>query len=312
MLPAMAADGAVVVGGEALVDLVVEPSGALRAHSGGGPFNTARALGRLEQPAMFLGRMSRDRFGVRMREELAEDGVNLDAVVDTDDPTTLALAELDAAGAARYRFYSEGTSVPGLTVEDALAALPADVAVLHVGTLGLMLEPVGGALAAAAERVADRALIMVDPNIRPVLIPDRARYMSRLAGTLRHTHVVKVSEDDLEWLAPDSGPADAARGLLADGPAVALVTMGGEGALVVTAEDETMVAAPRVQVVDTIGAGDAFSGGFLAYWRMRELGTGALADRSAVAAATEFACRVAALTCARAGASPPRLSELET
>jgi fructokinase len=308
----MDGDGAVVVGGEALVDLVLGPSGELAAHSGGGPFNTARTLGRLEQRVLFLGRLSRDRFGQRMRAELAEDGVRLDAVVETDDPTTLALAEVDAAGAARYRFYTAGTSAPGLTRQEALGALPDDVQILHVGTLGLMLEPVAGALRDAVERVAGRALVMVDPNIRPTLIADRAEYRARLGATFRHTHVIKVSEDDLEWLDPGAGPAEAARGLLADGPAVALVTMGGDGALVVTYGDEVMVPAPRVEVVDTIGAGDAFSGGFVAYWRMRELGTDALGERSAVAAAAGFACRVAALTCARAGASPPRLSELGT
>jgi fructokinase len=302
--------GAVVVGGEALVDLVLGPVGELEAHSGGGPFNTARALGRLEQPVLFLGRLSSDRFGRRMRAELEEDGVRLDAVVDTDDPTTLAVAEIDAAGAASYRFYTEGTSAPGLTPETARAALPDDVAMLHVGTLGLVLEPMATALADLAERAAGRALVMVDPNVRPVLIGDRLGYRARLAAVLRHTDVVKASDDDLAWLEPDRGPADAARSLLADGPSVALVTRGSKGALVVTADCEVEVAAPPVAVVDTIGAGDSFSGGFLAYLRMRGLGSEALDDRSAVTDAASFACRVAALTCARPGASPPRLSEL--
>jgi fructokinase len=306
----MDADGAVVVAGEALVDLVLGPEGELTAHSGGGPFNTARTIARLEQPVQFLGRLSSDRFGARMREELADDGVGLDAVVDTEEPTTLALAEVDAAGAARYRFYTEGTSAPGLTREQALGALPDDVAMLHVGTLGLMLEPIASALGEAVERVAGRALVMVDPNIRPVLLGDRAGYRARLASILRHSHVIKVSEDDLEWFDRDAGLAEASRGLLADGAAVALVTCGGEGALVVTLDDEFMVPAPRVEVVDTIGAGDAFSGGFMASWRMRGLGAEALSDRDAVAEGARFACTVAALTCARAGASPPRLSEL--
>jgi fructokinase len=302
--------GAVVVAGEALVDLVLGPDGELAAHSGGGPFNTARTVGRLEQPVDFLGRMSRDRFGARMREELAQDGVGLAGVVETEEPTTLALAEVDAAGAARYRFYTEGTSVPGLTREEALAALPDDVAMLHIGTLGLMLEPIASSLQDAVERVAGRALVMVDPNIRPVLLDDRAHYRGRLAAIFRDTHVIKVSEDDLSWFDAGAGVGEASRGLLADGPAVALVTCGGEGALVVTADEEIMVPAPRVEVVDTIGAGDAFSGGFLAYWRMRELGTDELGDMSAVTEAARFACRVAALTCSRAGASPPRLSDL--
>ena len=131
----------IVVGGEALVDLVAGVGGELDAHLGGGPFNCARTLGRLEQPVAYLGRISNDRFGVQLRERLVEDGVALDCVVATDDPTTLALAELDEEGAATYRFYSGGTSVPGLTPEDALAVLPPSVEMVHVGTLGLVFEP---------------------------------------------------------------------------------------------------------------------------------------------------------------------------
>jgi fructokinase len=300
----------VVVGGEALVDLVLAPDGALRAHLGGGPFNTARSLGRLEQPVLYLGRLSSDRFGERLRARLSEDGVGLDAVVDTDDLTTLALAEIDESGSASYRFYTERTSVPGLTAEAARAVVPDDVATLHVGSLGLMLEPIASALADAAERLAGRALVMVDPNIRPLLIDDRTSYRARLSGVLRHTDVVKASDADLEWLEPGAGPAEAARALLTGGARVALVTLGAGGALVVTDADEVAVPAPRVEVVDTIGAGDAFSGGFLAQWRMRGRDSGALSDVGAVADAAEFACKVAALTCTRPGASPPRLDEV--
>ena len=128
----------IVVGGEALVDLVAGGGGELDAHLGGGPFNCARTLGRLEQPVAYLGRISGDRFGRQLRAQLEEDAVSLDCVVDTDDPTTLALAELDDEGAATYRFYSEGTSVPGLTPEAALGVLPERVEMVHVGTLGLV------------------------------------------------------------------------------------------------------------------------------------------------------------------------------
>jgi fructokinase len=248
-------DGVIVVGGEGLVDLVVGPDGELGAHPGGGPFNTARTLGRLEQPVLYLGRISEDRFGRRLRGELADAGVRLDAVVPTSDPTTLALAETDAHGAASYRFYTDGTSVPGLTVEDALEALPDRVEVLHVGTLGLMLESVRTALEAAIAAVADHALVIVDPNVRPTLIPDRAAYRRRLGTTLRRSHVVKASVDDLVWLEPGTPPADAARGLLAEGPAAVLMTDGGDGVEVVTPAGQHHVPAPQVEVVDTIGVG---------------------------------------------------------
>ena len=300
----------VVVGGEALVDLVPHQAGELRAHAGGGPYNTARTLGRLDQDVHFLGCLSDDGFGALLRGQLLEDGVRLDTVVETPLPTTLALAELDEHGAATYRFYSEGTSAPALEPEAALNALPERVDFLHVGTLGLVMEPTAMALQAVVEAVADRALIMVDPNCRPTFIPDRGTYRRSLAATLSFAHVVKVSNDDLEYLEPGVEPIRAARTLLEDGPCVALVTLGGEGALIVTADGETVVAAPKIEVVDTIGAGDAFGGGFIAYWRMKGLARDALGDAAAVRAATTFACVVAARTCERAGANPPRLSDL--
>ena len=310
---AVSSEGAIVVGGEALVDLVREPAaGTLRAHEGGGPYNTARALARLEQPVRFLGCLSSDLFGGRLREGLVGEGVEVDDALTTPLPTTLALAELDETGSAVYSFYTQGTSAPALTPQDALAALPADVAMLHVGTLGLVLEPVASALNAVVEELADRALVMVDPNCRPTVIPDRAAYRRALATTLRHAHVVKASADDLRWLDPERTPVQAAGALLRDGPRVVLVTDGGEGAIVVTAAgDELRVPAPHVTVVDTIGAGDAFSAGFLAWWRLRGLGRDDLADLDAVRDATAFACVVAARTCERAGASPPRLAELD-
>jgi fructokinase len=302
----------IVVGGEALVDLVAGGGGELDAHLGGGPFNCARTLGRLEQPVAYLGRISNDRFGVQLRERLEQDGVALDCVVATDDPTTLALAELDEEGAATYRFYVEGTSVPGLTPEAALATLPERVEMVHVGTLGLVYEPTAAALEAVVEKVAGEALVMVDLNIRPLAVPDPEGYRARIDRLLPRTDVVKASDDDLAWLDPDRDAADAARELLAAGPSVVLLTRGGEGVTVVTAAGANDVPAEKVDVVDTIGAGDAFGGGFLAWWRRAGLGAGDLGDVDAVLEATRFACVVAGRTVERAGASPPRLAEVAT
>ena len=299
----------IVVGGEALVDLVAGGEGELAAHLGGGPFNCARTLGRLEQPVAYLGRLSKDRFGAQLRERLREDGVSLDMVVETEDPTTLALAELDEDGAATYRFYSGGTSVPGLTPEAALAAMPPSVEMVHVGTLGLVFEPIADALEAVVEH-ATGALAMVDLNIRPLAIHDAASYRARIGRLLPLTHVVKASDDDLAWLDPDHRAVEAARALLDTGPTVVLLTRGGEGVTVVTADGETDVPALRVEVVDTIGAGDAFGGGFLAWWRRAGLGVGDLARTDEVLEATRFACVVAGRTVERAGASPPRLAEV--
>jgi fructokinase len=286
----------IVVVGEALIDLAVAPDGAIRAHPGGGPFNVARTLGRLGTPVTFIGRVSRDGFGQRLRAALLRDGVTNGGIVDTDDPTTLAVAELDVDGAARYRFYLEGTSAPGLQPEDALERLPDGVTALHVGTLALAVAPAVDAVLAVAERLAGRALVMVDPNCRPGIGGTKAR----LDAILPFTDVVKVSEEDLALLG--ATPAS----LLASGPRVVLVTRGAAGATIVTSTATTDVPAPRIQVADTIGAGDAFGAAFLASWQ------DAGGTPAALETAGRFAVAVAARTCERPGAEPPWRSELSS
>jgi len=300
----------ILVGGEALVDLVLSDGDEVGAHLGGGPFNCARTLGRLEEPVAYLGRISSDRFGLRLRAQLEADGVGLEAVVATDDPTTLALAELDADSAATYRFYRDGTSAGGLTVEDALAVIPDGVEMIHAGTLGLIFEPTATAMEAVIEQLAETTLVMIDLNCRPSAITDPDGYRARLDRLLRRCDVVKASDADLEYLDPGRPDVEAARALLELGPAVVLLTRGAKGATVLWAGGETEVEAPRVEVADTIGAGDAFGGGFLAWWRREALGADDLQRTDAVVEATRFACLVAARTCERPGASPPRLAEL--
>lgn len=298
----------ILVAGEALYDLVVDGDGTLEGHPGGGPFNTARAIGRLGQPLAFLGRLSSDRLGATLERMLADDGVRLDAVVHSDRPTTLALADIDEHGGASYRFYETGTSAPGLSPEAALHALPDDVAVLHIGTLGLVLEPLATALEAVVSQLAGHALVAVDPNCRPSAIADRASYRARLGRVLARSDLVKVSEDDLAWLAPERPALAAAHELLGLGPAVVLLTRGARGAAVVTSQAEVAVPPVAAKVADTIGAGDAFNGGFLAWWRSHGLGREELARLEPVVEAAHFAALVAARTVERPGASPPTLA----
>jgi fructokinase len=306
----MSAPAVAVVTGEALIDLVLAADGSLVGHPGGGPYNVARTLGRLEEPVAYLGRISTDGFGRRLRDELEADGVQLDAVVATDDPTTLALAELDDTGAATYHFYEAGTSAPGLTAVEAAAALPGAVGTFYLGTLGLVFEPMATTLEGLLGRMGPETLVALDPNCRPTMIDDPAAFRGRLTRLLARTDVLKASEDDLAWLEPDGDPVSTARELIGGEGAVALVTLGGAGAVAVTATESCAVSAPRVEVVDTIGAGDAFMGAFLAYWRRRGLGRADLRRLDELARAASFACRVAAITCSRAGADPPRWDEL--
>jgi fructokinase len=298
---------AILVGGEALYDLVVTADGAIAAHPGGGPFNTARTIGRLGQPVAFLGRLSTDRLGATHERMLADDGVDLGCVTRTAEPTTLALASLDAIGAASWSFYATGTAAAGLTPQDALAALPARVAALHVGTLGLVLEPLATALEAVVQRLAGETLVVVDPNCRPQAIDDPQAFRVRLERVLAFADLVKVSEEDLAWLDPGRSRTAAARELLERGPRAVLLTRGPDGATVITAGADTPIAPVPTEVVDTIGAGDAFGGAFLAWWTSHGLGSADLAQDALVVEAAEFAAVVAARTVAQAGASPPGL-----
>jgi fructokinase len=153
-------------------------------------------------------------------------------------------------------------------------------------------------------------MVAVDPNCRPDVIADAAAYRRRLKWILARTHLLKVSEEDVAFLDPDRDPVKATRALLVDGPAVGILTRGGDGAVVVTPECAVEVHPPAIDVVDTIGAGDAFAGGFLAWWRERGLTRDDLGTIDLAVEAATFACLVAARTCSRPGAEPPYRSEL--
>jgi fructokinase len=301
----------IVVAGEALIDLILHPDDHLTVIPGGGPFNTARTIGRLGVEVAFLGRLSTDRFGGILAAALASDGVDLRWAVRTEAPSTLAVAELDAAGSASYRFHLAETSAPGLTLEDTLTVLRSEPRAIHVGTLGLVVDPMASALAAGIARAGNATLVMVDPNCRPRVIPDRDAYLARLQLVLARADVVKVSADDLTYMAPGSPPVEAARALLTDGTGVVLLTDGAGPVTVATRAFTFELPVPRTETVDTVGSGDAFGGAFLARWVERGLGRADLDDEAALREAVVLAIKVASLTCQRPGADPPYRSELD-
>lgn len=307
----------VVVCGEALIDRIAGTDSP-----GGGPFTTARALARLGIPTEFLGRLSTDTFGQQLRDQLAADGADLSLTSFGPEPTTLAIADVDPDGHAAYRFIIDGTSAPNLTRQMLPASLPSGVRALHVGTLGLVFQPMATTIAGLVEREHENLLVMVDPNIRtsalsllsPSLLQGEGRgggYRARLDRIIAESTIVKASDADIEWLYPEVELESAARALLARGPRLVVVTLGADGAFGVGAGTEVRVAAPVVEVVDTIGAGDAFGAGLLAWlYDHDRLSRDLHLERQELRAALQFACLVASITCTRAGADPPRRAEL--
>ncbi len=301
----------IAVTGEALIDLVAGQDGCLIARPGGGPFNTARTIGRLGLAPAFLGRLSADRFGRLLRASLDADGVTPAVTGPTDAPTTLAVVDVDPAGSPRYRFYTDGTSAPALEYPALAGALPAGVTALYAGGLALVMEPVATSIdRLIASDLPPGALLMIDPNCRPEAITDRRGYLARLSRILRRADVAKVSAEDLDYLAPGTPAAAAAAALLGQGPALVLLTDGPQPARAFLRDEVISADVPPVTVADTVGAGDAFGGAFLAWWSGNELTRADLHRPGPVREALQAAAEVASLTCTRVGAEPPWLAEV--
>lgn len=291
--------------GEALIDMLPR-DGAFTPHAGGSVFNTAIALGRLGAPVQFFSGLSSDLFGDILRAELAASKVDSTPAHIADRPTTLAFVTL-TDGHASYAFYDENTAGRMLTADN-LPDTAADA--VFFGGISLVVEPCAAAYTALMAQVAPTAVTMIDPNIRPSFITDEAAYRARLTQMFARADIIKTSDEDLEWI---TGGTDAS--VLFDGTdvQVILLTRGAEGVTVLTRDAAADVPAQKAQVVDTVGAGDTFSAGFLA-----DLETAGLLTKSALSAASmddltraaAFGARVAAITVARAGANPPWASEL--
>jgi fructokinase len=302
--------GPIVVGGECLVDVITDAAGDVREVPGGGPFNTARTIGRLGGRVVFLGCVSRDRLGERLMSELAADGVDLSRVVRTGAPTTIAHATLDPTGAASYRFEIEGTAAPSLGPEDALRALDPVPSAIHVGTLGLVFDPTGASLEHLVDRASAGTLVMLDPNARPSAIPDLAAWRERIRRIAGRADVIRASVDDLLVLDDRSDVLAAGRSLAELGALVLLTDGGRPVRLISVAFPTVLLPLPTGPVVDTVGAGDVFGGAFLAWWLDQGLGRSALRDPGAVTMGVRVALAAAAITCSRAGADPPSRAEL--
>ena len=302
--------------GEALIDMLPRTSTlgepAFAPYAGGAVFNTAIALGRLGAPSAFFSGVSNDMLGEILADTLTAAKVDTQYLARSDLPTTVAFVKL-VNGQATYAFYDEGTAGRMLST-DQMPNLPADVSTLFLGGISLVNDPAASTYEALQARECGIRVTMVDPNIRPGFIQGKeAEYRARIERMIARADIVKLSDEDLHWLAGAGDLTQLARGILTKGPKLVFITEGAAGARAVTASQDRFVAAQKITVVDTVGAGDTFNAGTLAALHkagaLTKAGIATLSDATLDAALT-LGTRAAAITCARAGANPPWANEL--
>ncbi len=301
--------------GEALIDMLPRRSTAdepaFAPYAGGAVFNTAIALGRLGAPVEFFSGLSTDLFGQQLVRVLAESKAGTRYAHFSPRPTTLAFVDLKD-GHASYVFYDEGTAGRMLSPEN-LPHLADDVEALLFGAISLIPEPCGSTYEALMAREHGQRVTMLDPNIRPGFIPDRARHAERIRRMVAMADIVKLSDEDLSWFGEAGSPEDVIRDWLDRGPKLIVLTQGGKGATGYSRDHVVPVAPRKVEVVDTVGAGDTFNAGILASLHEQGLLTKAgvaSLSKDAIGAALDLGARAAAVTVSRAGANPPWRHEL--
>ena len=296
--------------GEALIDFLpvngTEGKTAFQPFNGGSIYNVAIALGRLGRPVGFFGGLSTDFFGQQLTQGLRDSGVDLAQAVMNDRPSTLAFVRFND-GEPEYAFFDEG-SVGRMLAENDLTGLPDEVTALHFGSISLIHDPAGATLEALARQQHGRRVVSFDPNIRPGQIKDREAYMRRFDAMMSIVDIVKLSNADLAWIAPNKDIGETASTWLEAGAKVVTITRGAQGAIAYHADGVIECGPPPVRVADTIGAGDTFMAGLLAALdRQGVLTTDGLSsmNRDTLTGGLEYAARAASVTVSRPGADPP-------
>jgi fructokinase len=302
--------------GEALIDMLPrqlpDGSNVFLPVSGGAIFNTAIALGRLGFSTGFVSGVSADMFGDQLIESLEQSGVSTKYCVRKDKPSTLAFVKL-TNGHAEYSFYDENSAGRLLEYSE-IPEIPSDAKAMHFGAISLIPEPCGSTYETLMSQHSPNLVISFDPNIRPSFITDVEAHRDRMERMAAMSDIIKVSDEDLAWIANGADEKGLLQNWLANGCSVVIMTRGAEGASLYTKNGEISVPPVKAEVVDTVGAGDTFNAGFLG--GLEEQG---ILTKSALASASKdqllnagnLAAKVAAMTVAKAGSNSPWRSELE-
>jgi len=310
----------IVVCGEVVLDLVREPDGAsfdspirYLARPGGSPANTAVALARLGSHAALCARISRSNVGLLIRDHLVANSIDLTYAIEASEPATLAFVEIDVDGVATYSFYVEGTADWGWTSSELPSSLPDFATVLHAGSMAALAAPGRAAISQLLARERANRLVSLDLNVRPVVVTTAGDARRWIEGLVTSVHLVKASLEDIALLYPGDAIDSVVSRWRSLGASVVIVTLGSAGSVGYLGDEMIMRPAVTVDVVDTVGAGDAFAGALL-HWLDEEkltlqVSAGTLSCE-ALGSALEFASLAAAISCTRVGADPPFSTEV--
>ncbi len=313
--------------GEALIDFIAKgtlgPSVPYDSVVGGCALNTAVATSRQGSPVVYVGKLSGDIFGQRMLNHLIESEVLFDpSLCAAPQPSLLAMASLDAEGKANYTFYTEKTAVVSMTKVELLSALEehTDLKVVHIGSISLALEPLSEVIITALQSYEPKPVIFLDPNVRPAVIPDMNVFRTRIEEAMDLASLVKISDEDLLLLYEGKDAKKMAQSLAREKQTHIILTLGRQGSIWYTPEGESAsMDIIDLPVIDTVGAGDTFSGGLLTYLyerdcfgkdgdipQLKKLSLDLIKD------ALVWATASSAITCSRRGCDPPRTEEIRS
>ena len=300
--------------GEALIDFISQADLEFKGFPGGSPYNTAVAVSRLGVSCQYLGRVSRDMFGEQLLDYLRKNGVGTDIALRSDDPTTLSFVSKQPDGQARYAFFSNGAADRNWPADEIDSiTLPGETRIIHFGSISLSQESCGSTIENFLLKKGKQYLLSFDPNIRPSLVQDRNIYMNRFLNLCKVSTLIKLSDEDLEWLYPGIPVEEALETLLDSGIALIALTEGKKGARLITKSESIRSPLYDLPVADTIGAGDTFHGAILAYFHEKgwfDKTTIARLSREELEKLGEYANKAAGINCSRSGANPPTKEEM--
>lgn len=309
-----------VICGEALIDMFVENDKQsssyqfpLKACVGGSPFNVAVGLARLGKPVSLLTGLSNDIFGKRLSEVLEVEGVSQQLIVEKQLPTTVAFIEKDEQGIPDYLFLGQGAADRSLSLKDVELTIETPLGI-HLGSYTIVTQPTADSLFSLVEKYSGKCLISLDPNIRAIVEPNMEIWQSRVEELIHLADILKVSDEDLELMYPDIQPEVIVEKWLATGLKMAVLTRGGEGSTLYSAQGQVYIETPEITVMDTVGAGDTYQAAILdSVGDLVEQFGRSWPEELSLDKLNEighYAAAAAAITCSRQGADLPSKQEI--